>query len=86
MSITKDEEVAKLQFIDCPHWNNDYHNSWKREQGLWMELTAPGEPEYSLRLCPICARLVEQEVMRRMVEPILKREAMKLLRQQIDKP
>lgn len=72
-------------YIECPHWGNDYHTNWKQDKGLWLELTAPGELEYSLRLCPICANVVRKKVMTELIEPILTREAQKLLRRSVDK-
>ncbi len=50
-------------YLKCPHWDNDFHTNWKIKSGLMnIELTAPGEPEHSLWLCPVCANLVRARV------------------------
>lgn len=59
------KHVTDTIYIDCPHWTNEYHEAWKLQDGLSVELTPPGKEEYTLRLCPICTRLVEAELLRR---------------------
>ena len=57
--------ISETQYLSCPHWDNEYHEAWKRESGLQIELTPPGKEEYTIQLCPICTRLIEAEILRR---------------------
>lgn len=57
--------ISETQYLSCPHWENEYHEAWKIESGLRVELTPPGKEEHTLQLCPICTKLVEAEILRR---------------------
>jgi hypothetical protein len=60
--------LPEWQHLKCPHWDNDYHQAWKEKSGFMnLELTPPGEPEWSLYLCPICANLVRARVFEEML-------------------